>query len=93
MVNPPVQAFASPAAVCEPGVGGVHSCSCTFSEPHRRPRTCPLPPGTPRLPAVGSSAYGEMEDTLGGEQRFKGPALPQAPLARKGPQGQGEVGS
>lgn len=34
-----------------------------------------------------------MGDTLGGKQRFKGPALPQAPLARKDPQGQGEVGS
>lgn len=93
MVNPPVQAYASPAAGCEPGGVDVHSCSCTFSGPRCRPRTCPLPPVSPRLPAVGSGAYGEIEDTLGGEQRFKGPALPQAPLARKGPQGQGEVGT
>lgn len=61
MVNPPVQA--PPCGdVCV--WGGVHSCSSTLSGPCHRPRTCPLPPGSPRLPAVGSGAYGEMEDTL-----------------------------
>lgn len=93
MVNFPVRRPPVRLRVAGGPRGVAHSCSYTFSGPRRRPRTCPLPLGSPRLPAVGSGAYGEMEDTLGGKQRFKGPASSQAPLAFKGPQGRGETGS
>lgn len=92
MVNPPVLAPASPpAGMCVGGGGGVfHSCSCTFSGPRHRPRTCSLPLGSPRLPAVGSGACGEMEDTLE-SKGLKGQHRSRPPLAHKGPQGPGET--
>lgn len=64
MVNPPVQAPASPPAGMCVGGGGSTAVPAPSRGPRHRPRTCPLPPGSPRLPAVGSGAYGEMEDTL-----------------------------
>lgn len=92
MVNPPVLAPASPpAGMC---VGGGGGCSTAVPAPSRglatAPVTCPLPPGSPRLPAVGSGAYGEMEDTQE-SKGLKGQHRSRPPLAHKGPQGPGET--
>ncbi|XP_064142175.1 uncharacterized protein LOC135231455 [Loxodonta africana] len=53
------------------GGRGGHSCSLTGSPAPPTPPYLLAPQGSPRLPAVGSGAGGELEDARGGEQRFK----------------------
>lgn len=64
-----------------------HSCSIARSRASPPPPYLPAPRGSPRLPAVGSGAGGEMEDALGREQGFKGPASSWVPLAQQGAAG------
>lgn len=52
----------------EGGDGGGHSCSIARSPAWPPPPYLPAPRGSPRLPAVGSGAGGEMEDALGEDQ-------------------------
>lgn len=75
------------------GAGGGHSCSITRSWASSPPPYLPAPWGSPRLPAVGSGAGGEMEDGLGGEQGIKGPASSGVPPAQQGTAGAGGMGS
>lgn len=71
------------------GAGGGHSCSITRSWASSPPPYLPAPRGSPRLPAVGSGAGGEMEDGLGGKQGIKGPAPSWVSLAQEGTAGAG----
>lgn len=72
--------------------GGGHSCSTTRSQASPPPPYLPAPRGSPRLPAVGSGAGGEIEAALGEEQGFKGPASSWVSPAQRGTAGAGWEG-